>query len=101
MLTLAVASAETRVLLHEPPPGGYERIVPPALRAEARIGEEQALATALARIPNSRVLKLELEREDDGALIYSFDLKVPGKRGLYEVEVDAITGGVRRAAYDP
>lgn len=100
LLVFTPAGAEQQLLLVEPPPGAYERVVPPALRAEARISEEQALATALARVPNTRVLVLELERED-GRLIYSFDLKVPGKRGHYEVDVDALTGGVLRAAFEP
>jgi uncharacterized membrane protein YkoI len=35
----------------------------------------------------------ELEKEH-GKLIYSFDIAVPGKSGVEEVNVDAITGKV-------
>jgi uncharacterized membrane protein YkoI len=77
----------------------YRRIVPPALAAEAKIAEEAALALALSRVPGGQVLVLELEREE-GKLIYAFDIKVPGKPGTYEVEIDAITGRVVRIGHE-
>ena len=42
-------------------------------------------------MPNAKVESEELEKEH-GKLIYSFDLKVPGKSGVEEVQVDAMTG---------
>ena len=44
--------------------------------------------TALARVPGGTVHKGVLE-EEDGKLIYSFEIKVPGKSGIEEVNVDA------------
>ena len=62
-----------------------------ALKAEARITEAEARTTALAEVPNGKIQAHELEREK-GTLLYSFDIKVPGKAGIEEVQVDAMTG---------
>ena len=63
------------------------------LRKEAKVTMHQARATALKEVPNGRVRSAELEREN-GKLIYSFDIRVPGKSGIEEVNVDAVTGAV-------
>ena len=63
------------------------------LRKEAKISTSHARSTALKEVPNGRVSKYELEREN-GNLVYSFDIKVPGKSGWEEVNVDANTGAV-------
>jgi uncharacterized membrane protein YkoI len=64
-----------------------------ALRKEAKVSMLQARATALKEVPNGRVKSSELER-DNGKLLYSFDIRVPGKSGIEEVNVDAVTGAV-------
>lgn len=61
------------------------------LRTEAKITEAAARVTALKEIPAGKIRSGELEREN-GKLIYSFDIKVAGKSGIEEVQVDAITG---------
>jgi uncharacterized membrane protein YkoI len=63
------------------------------LQKEAKVSEETARATALAQVPNGTVKSSELEREK-GKLIYSFDITVPGKTGIEEVNVNAIDGSV-------
>src|SRR6516164_11104964 len=63
------------------------------LVAEANIKETEARATALAQVKNGTVRTEELEREH-GHLIYSYDIAVPGKPGIDEVNVDAMTGKV-------
>lgn len=63
------------------------------LKAEAKIGEAEARATAMKQVPKGTIQSGELEREG-GRLIYSFDIKVAGKRGIEEVNVDAMTGAV-------
>lgn len=63
------------------------------LKAEAKIPEATARATALAKVPGGKVKKHELEREN-GTLLYSYDIATPGKSGIDEVQVDAITGAV-------
>jgi uncharacterized membrane protein YkoI len=64
-----------------------------ALQKEAKISEETARATALKEVPNGTVKSNELEREH-GKLIYSYDITVPGKTGIEEVNVNAIDGSV-------
>jgi uncharacterized membrane protein YkoI len=69
----------------------YKRHLPPALVRAAKITEPQAVATAQSILPAGTIEALELEREG-GKLIYSFDMKVAGKSGTAEVNVDAATG---------
>jgi uncharacterized membrane protein YkoI len=61
--------------------------------AQARIGREQAARVALAQAPGGRIKEGELEN-DDGKLVWWFDLVTPGSNGVTEVSVDASTGGV-------
>ena len=63
------------------------------LKAEAKITEKAARATAIAQVPGGKVRSGELEREN-GKLLYSFDIATRGKAGIDEVQVDAITGTV-------
>ena len=63
------------------------------LKAEAKISMADAKKTALAEVPGGKIKSSELEREK-GNLIYSFDIKVKGKKGIEEVNVDAISGKV-------
>lgn len=65
----------------------------PGLLKKAKITVEAATATALGKAPGGKVEKAEIENED-GKLIYSFDIKVAGKAGITEVGVDAMTGAV-------
>lgn len=67
--------------------------VDPVLAAEAKISLDSARTIALHRVRHGQVAAEELEREH-GRLIYSFDVKVPGKSGIQEVNVNAITGAV-------
>ena len=65
------------------------------LPALAKISQAEAESAALAAVKNSQasVAGGELEAEG-GCLIYSFDIKVPGKKSITEVTVDAGTGKV-------
>ena len=65
----------------------------PGLLARARVAEADARALALARVPAGRVVDAELE-EEDGRLIYAYDLELDGQPGIMEVEIDAMTGEV-------
>jgi uncharacterized membrane protein YkoI len=67
--------------------------VPADLAREAKISLETARTTALVKVPHGVVRSEELEREH-GKLIYSFDIAVPGKSGIQEVNVNAIDGKV-------
>jgi uncharacterized membrane protein YkoI len=63
------------------------------LMKDAKVTEEAARASALAKVPGGKVTESELEREK-GKLIWSFDITVAGKPGVEEVQVDAVTGAV-------
>jgi uncharacterized membrane protein YkoI len=63
------------------------------LQKEAKISLAAATATAQAAVPNGKIASHEIEREK-GKLIYSFDIKIAGKSGIDEVNVDAMTGTV-------
>ena len=61
------------------------------LKAEAKVKEADAIAVAMKEVPKGKIKSGEIEREN-GKLIYSFDMTVPGKNGTEEVNVDAMTG---------
>jgi uncharacterized membrane protein YkoI len=67
--------------------------IPADLAKEAKVTLEAARATALAKVPKGVIQSEELEKEH-GKLVYSFDISVPGKSGVEEVNVSAITGKV-------
>jgi uncharacterized membrane protein YkoI len=69
------------------------------LQKEAKISEATARQTALQQVPNGSVKSSELEREN-GKLIYSYDITVPGKTGIDEVNVNAIDGTVVAKAHE-
>lgn len=71
----------------------YKRDIPARLAKQAKIDEQTAAAAARAHLPTGTIKSVELEREH-GALIYSYDLIVPGKKGVEEVNVDAMTGKI-------
>ena len=62
-------------------------------RMTAKVSADSARALALAEVPRATVKSQELEREH-GKLVYSFDLSVPGRSGIEEVQVDAISGRI-------
>jgi peptidase YpeB-like protein len=71
----------------------YSRDMPAKLVKEAKITESAAAEAALKAVPGGTIEKMELEKED-GKFIYSYDIKKPGKSGVEEVHVDAMTGAV-------
>jgi uncharacterized membrane protein YkoI len=52
-----------------------------------------ARAVVIRTVPGAKIESSENERER-GTLIYSFDMRVAGKRGIEEVNVDAMTGAL-------
>jgi uncharacterized membrane protein YkoI len=61
------------------------------LQKEAKISMTDARALAMRTVTNGTIQAGEIEREG-GKLIYSFDMKVPHKSGIDEVNIDAMTG---------
>ena len=71
----------------------YKRELPDSLAKEAKVSEDSAAKVALKRVPKGSIESVELEREK-GKLIYSYDIKQPGRSGAEEVNVNAVTGKV-------
>ena len=65
----------------------------PGLLAQATVTPDSARKLALARVANGRIAEQEIEMEG-GKLAYSFDIKVPGRRGIEEVLIDAQSGAL-------
>ncbi len=64
-----------------------------ATLAKVTQADAQSAALKAVHISDANVSSGELEAEG-GCLIYSFDIKVPGKKSIIEVAVDAGTGKV-------
>lgn len=92
-LTLIVGMASRSAAQEAKPSTKKKTTSEAALALEAKIPEATARNTALAAVPGGKVQSHELEREN-GKLIYSYDIKVAGKSGVEEVNVDAITGAI-------
>ena len=90
---LLVAGALLTPLAAQRPHPRYPRDLPAALLRQAKVPEQAAAQTAVAHVRNGRIQAVELENEN-GKLIYSYELKVPGHSGVEEVNVDARTGAV-------
>jgi uncharacterized membrane protein YkoI len=71
----------------------YKKELPDSLVKQAKVTEEVAAKAAMKRVPKGEIQTVELEKEK-GRLIYSYDVKVPGKSGIDEVAVSATTGKV-------
>ena len=70
----------------------YEREIPAALLAQVKVGEDSARALALAKVPGT-IEAVEL-LNDHGKIVWVWDVKIAGKRGITEVSVNAVDGTV-------
>ncbi|MEP7313100.1 MAG: PepSY domain-containing protein [Pseudomonadota bacterium] len=86
-----LASASAPGCSIHPPKGTADAALP----ALTKITQSEAQSTALkaVKVSGASVTSGELEAEG-GCLIYSFDIKMPGKKSIIEVAVDAGTGKV-------
>jgi uncharacterized membrane protein YkoI len=91
LLTSGAAMAQQPIAQDTAHTAAYTREVPDSLRSLTKISEDSARAVALAHARGGTVQSLELEREH-GKLIWSFDIKIPGKPGITEVNVNALDG---------
>jgi len=78
---------------------GYKKELPDSLVAKAKITEDSAAKVAIKRVPKGTIESAALEREK-GKLLYSYDIKVPGKTGVEEVHVSALTGKVMSVMHE-
>ena len=67
--------------------------------AAARVSDDSARVLALAQVPGGKITEGGIETED-GKLIYSFDITVPGKEGVEEIHIDAMTGEFLRHEHE-
>jgi|SRR5687767_7562867 hypothetical protein len=70
----------------------------PAPEAKKHIGMEEARAIAIEKVPGGEVASEELSRAA-GKLIYIFELRLAGKKGVEVVIVDAIDGVVLQVTH--
>jgi uncharacterized membrane protein YkoI len=77
----------------------FEGAVSAELAKQATFPADSAQRMALAQVPGGRVTKEELE-EEDGKLIYSFDIKVGTQEGVEEVHIDAKTGAFLKKEHE-
>ena len=63
------------------------------LAAQAKITKDEATKIALNRVPGGTVKECEIENEN-GKLVWSFDLATQGTQDITEVQVDALTGAI-------
>ena len=84
VLTSSVGSAQAGRPMKEEKAG---------LLVRATVAPDSARRLALAQVPNGRIMEEEIE-EENGKLVFSFDIKVPGKSGVDEVQIDARSGAL-------
>ena len=65
----------------------------PGLLKKAKVTADAATAAAQAKVPKGKIASAEIE-EENGKLLFSFDIRTAGKSGIDEVNVDALTGKV-------
>jgi len=92
-ISLVVALATLGAVACGNPPGRGDMDIPSELAARAEITPEEAREAAFALVPSGELVSGELE-EEDGQLLYSFDIRVAGISGVDEVHIDAHTGAV-------
>ncbi len=90
VLFSAVAQAQSPKPMKEAKPG---------LLAKARISADAARKTAVDHVKGGSIKEEEIE-EEGGRLVFSFDIKVPGKSGIEEVLVDAQSGAIVSAKHE-
>ena len=89
---VATGSAAGAQAAHKSATAQHKKVETQAdLQKEAKMTMADARALAQKTVPAGKIASGEIEREG-GKLIYSFDMKVPGKSGIDEVNIDAMTG---------
>ena len=88
----AAGTSASAQATHKPAAAQHKKVETQAeLQKEAKMTMADARALAEKTVPKGKIASGEIEREG-GKLIYSFDMKVPGKSGIDEVNIDAMTG---------
>lgn len=85
-----IAVAAFTPLAAQGPGPKYQRDLPARLLKQATVKEVDAARVAQAKFPTAHIKAVELENEN-GNLIYSYELKIVGHTGIEEVNVNAKT----------
>lgn len=85
--------AASGLLAAEPQTPSQNAAAPETMAKKARISMDEARVIALAKVPNGAVRSEELNREND-QLAYSFEILVPGKKGVEVVRVNPTDGEI-------
>jgi uncharacterized membrane protein YkoI len=70
-----------------------EKATTAKLEAQAKITKAEAQKIALAKVPGGTIKEGGIE-EENGKVLWSFDIATPGTKDNTEVQVDAMTGAV-------
>ncbi|MDB5698714.1 MAG: PepSY domain protein [Alphaproteobacteria bacterium] len=62
-----------------------------AMAPQPKISQQAARTKALAIVLHGKIIKSELETEK-GQLLYSFDIQMPHRSGVEEVQISAVDG---------
>lgn len=95
----SLSVAQTKKGAAAPQKAEYEKTLPAALASKAKIAEPAAATTALAKVPGGKIRAVDLDSVA-GKLVYSYDIKVKGKKGSEEVNIDAMSGQVVAAKHE-
>jgi hypothetical protein len=71
----------------------------PGLLARATVSDAAARAVALERFPGAQIVDAEID-EDDGRLMYKYELRVGSERRSVDVNIDADTGSIVKVEDD-
>jgi hypothetical protein len=64
-----------------------------SLNSPAKITQQAAAKIALVEVPNGKLKSSELEREN-GRLVWTFHITMPGSANIAEIKVDAKNGAL-------
>ncbi len=65
----------------------------PGLLAQATISDAAARAVALERFPGGQIVDADID-QDDGRVVYKYELRVANDRHRVDVDIDAKTGAI-------
>jgi hypothetical protein len=92
-LVFEASASESSLCSIHPPTGTPESALPGLTKVTQADAQKTALAGFVDSAGAATIAESELEVEH-GCLIYSFDVRVAGQKGVEEVNVDAGTGKV-------
>lgn len=99
-LTMALTAALTSAAHAQRTPGtGLMKEDRKGQLAMARVSPDSARRLARARVAGASIAEEGIEQEN-GKLVYSFDMRTPGRTGIDEVLIDAMTGAIISVSHE-